>query len=117
MTNARYGGACGAEPPPGAAPCLLARVGALMRLKFKRLPTYHHDRETNQRARSAMKNYREGETGVGLQPADERLSHRRGRSPESSADRIARDVTHQTDAALGNHLGRRTVAGVLVTLD
>jgi hypothetical protein len=27
---------------------------ALMRLKLKRLPTYHHDRETNHRARAAM---------------------------------------------------------------
>ena len=32
---------------------------------------------------------REGETGLGLQPADERLSHRGGRGPESSAHRIA----------------------------
>src|ERR1700726_2855062 len=60
---------------------------------------------------------REGETGLGLQPADERLSHRRGCGPESSAHRIMRDVARQTDAALGDHLGRRTVAGVLVTLD
>ena len=60
---------------------------------------------------------REGETSLGLQPADERLSHRGGRGPESSADRIARDVARQTDAALGNHLGRRTIAGILVTLD
>src|SRR5664279_6483102 len=28
-----------------------------------------------------------------------------------------RDLARQTDAALGDHLGRRTVAGVLVTLD
>jgi hypothetical protein len=28
-----------------------------------------------------------------------------------------RDVARQTDATLGDHLGRRTVARVLVTLD
>ena len=60
---------------------------------------------------------REGEARFGLQPADERLSHRGGRGPEPSAHRIMRDVARQTDGALGDHLGRRTVAGVLVALE
>jgi hypothetical protein len=57
---------------------------------------------------------REGDAGLGLQPVNERFSHRRGRGPESSTHR---DVARQTDAALCNHLGRRTVAGVFVALD
>jgi hypothetical protein len=61
------------------------------------------NRQVTERQRTMLQ--RDGKTGLGLQPAEERLSHRRGSGPESSVCRHMRYVARQADAALCDHLG------------